>query len=230
MFRKERERLQKLVLVPYRPFRNLSLGIGGVILIIAAAVLSFYSGSYYSQSRFGIAPDEIIRLRERADTNAAELKTMREAAAIALHDRNMEQAVTEQLRQENKSLIENIANLQDQIVTYQKLLSPSSAAQSISANKLDLRAAADGHVNYRLLLIQMNAVGETTGEISVKLVGAGKSIPVSVGDNRYAFRHFQNLSGSWQLPEGFQPERVDVQLKPAKGAMVKKSFRWELAR
>lgn len=230
MFRKERERLQKLVLVPYRPFRNLSLGIGGVILIALAAVGGFYAGMYYSNSRFGVSPEEVISLRARADNTAKQLQNMREAAAIALHDRNMEQAVTEQLRQENKNMIENLASLQDQIATYQKLLSPKGVAQGLSANKLDLRLLPDGRVHYRLLLIQMNADNEVLGSLEVKLVGGGKSVPVSIGDNRYTVKHFQNLSGDWQLPADFKPERVDIQLKPTRGAAIKKSFRWELQR
>ena len=47
MFRRERETLQKLVLVPYRPFRNLSLGIGGFSLVIAVGFGGFYAGSRY---------------------------------------------------------------------------------------------------------------------------------------------------------------------------------------
>lgn len=230
MFRKEREKLQKLVLVPYRPFRNLSLGIGGIILIAVAAVAGFYAGIYYNTSRLGVSADDVVNLREQAANSALQLDQMREAAAVALHDRDMEQAVTGQLQQENKNLIENIANLQDQIATYQKLLSPRGVTQGISANKLDLRALSDGRIHYRLLLIQMNAINEVAGTIEIKLVGGGKNISMPVGDNHYNFRHFQSLSGEWQLPEGFQPERVDVQLKPAKGAAIKKSFRWELQR
>lgn len=232
MFRRERETLQKLVLVPYRPFRNLSLGIGGIILIIAAAVGGFYAGSRYSSNVVGASPEEVMRLRQTVRMYAEQFQSMREAAAVANHDREIVLEATEQLRQENKNLLENIASLQDQVATYKKLLSPrGTVAQGLNADKLDLRAAANGRVNYRLLLTQVSSsAAETTGSIEVKLVGGGRSIDMPVGDNRFAFQYFQSLSGEWVLPEGFRPERVDVMLRPGKGAPVKKSFRWEVQR
>jgi len=128
VFRRERETLQKLVLVPYRPFRNLSLGIGGVILIIAAALGGLYAGSRYSSSVVGATPDEVQRLRQTVRMYAEQSQAMRDEAAVAHHDREIVLAATEQLRQENKNLLEQIASLEDQVTTYKKLLSPRGAA------------------------------------------------------------------------------------------------------
>jgi hypothetical protein len=233
VFRRERERLQKLVLVPYRPFRNLSLGIGGVILIIAAAFGGFYAGSRYSSSVVGASPEEVARLRQTVRMYAEQFQAMRETTEVANHDRNIVLEATEQLRLENKSQLESISALQDQVATYKKLLSPSGmSVQGLAADRLDLRAAANGKINYRLLLVQTgNRTGsEITGALDVKVIGGGRSVDMPVGDNRFALIYFQSLSGEWQLPAGFQPERVDVLLKQnGKATPVKRSFRWEVA-
>lgn len=230
MFRREREQLQKLVLVPYRPFRNLSLGIGGVILIIAAAVGGFYAGSRYSSSMVGATPDEVQRLRQTVRMYADQSQAIRDEAAVAYHDREIVLGATEQLRQENKNLLESIAALDDQVAMYKKLLSPrAAAAAGLSVDRLDLRRSASGRITYRLLLLQSNkSVAQTTGTLEAHFVGGGRSIVLPVGDNRFDFQYFQSLTGEWQLPEGFHPERVDIVLKPGKGAPVKKSFRWEV--
>lgn len=232
MFRRERETLQKLVLVPYRPFRNLSLGIGGVILIIAAAIGGFYAGSRYSSSVVGATPDEVMRLRQTVRMYAEQFQSVRDAAAVAHHDREIVLAATEQLRQENKNLLENISSLQDQVATYKKLLSPrGTVAQGLNVDKLDLRSPAPGRVSYRLLLTQVStSAAEVAGSMEVRLVGGGRTIEMPVGDNRFSFQYFQSLSGEWSLPEDFRPERVDIVLKPGKGSPVKKSFRWEVQR
>lgn len=230
MFRRERERLQKLVLVPYRPFRNLSLGIGGVILIIAAALGGLYAGSRYNSSVVGATPDEVQRLRQTVRMYAEQSQSIRDEAAVAHHDREMVLAATEKLRQENMSLLENIATLEDQVALYKKLLSPRTAAAGLSVDRLDLRLANNaGRVTYRLLLTQAssNAV-EITGAVEARIVGGGQSVVLPVGDNRFGFQYFQSLTGEWQLPAGFRPERVDIVLKPGKGASVQKSFRWEV--
>lgn len=230
MFRRERERLQKLVLVPYRPFRNLSLGIGGVILIIAAALGGLYAGSRYGSSVVGATPDEVRRLRQTVRMYAEQSQSIRDEAAVAHHDREIVLAATEKLRQENMNLLENIATLEDQVALYKKLLSPRAASVGLSVDRLDLRMAKSaGRVTYRLLLTQAssNAV-ETAGLVEARIIGGGKSIVLPVGDNRFGFQYFQSLTGEWQLPADFRPERVDVVLKPGKGTPVQKSFRWEV--
>ncbi len=230
MFRREREQLQKLVLVPYRPFRNLSLGIGGVILIVAAGVGGFYAGSRYSSNMVGATPDEVQRLRQTVRMYADQSQAMRDEAAVAHHDREIVLGATEQLRQENKNLLETIAGLEDQAAMYKKLLSPrTSATAGLSIDRLDLRRSASGQVAYRLLLLQPNAAAaQVTGTLEAHFVGSGRNIVLPVGDNRFDFQYFQSLSGEWSLPEGFHPERVDIVLKPGKGAPVQKSFRWEV--
>lgn len=232
MFRRERETLQRLVLVPYRPFRNLSLGIGGVILIIAAGLGGFYVGMRYSSSTVGATPEEVEQLRQAARMYAERSQAMRDEAAVAQHDREIVLAATEQLRRENKRLLDNITVLEDQVATYKKLLSPqgSAALAGLSADRLDLHATATpGKVNYRLLLTQIKRnAGSVSGTVQARLVGGGSSVVLPVGDNRFTFQYFQSLTGEWQLPEGFRPERVDIVLTPGQGAPVQKSFRWEV--
>lgn len=231
MFRRERETLQRLVLVPYRPFRNLSLGIGGVILIIAAGLGGFYAGSRYSSSVVGASPEEVERLRQTVRMYAEKSKAMRDQAAVVQHDRDIVLAATEQLRRENKKLLESLTDLEDQVGTYKKLLSPRAAASAgLNADRLDLRATpVAGAVSYRLVLTQASrTAGEVRGALEAHLVGGGRSVMLPVGDNRFAFQYFQSLTGQWQLPPGFRPERVDILLRPAQGAPVQKSFRWEV--
>ena len=141
MFRRERETLQRLVLVPYRPFRNLSLGIGGVILIIAAGIGGFYAGIRFSSSDAAATPEEVDRLRETVRMYAERSQTMRDQAAVAHHDREIVLGATEELRRENKKLLENITLLEDQVATYKKLLSPGAAASAgLSVDRLDIHA------------------------------------------------------------------------------------------
>lgn len=231
MFRRERETLQRLVLVPYRPFRNLSLGIGGVILIVAAGVGGFYAGLRFGSNAIGATPEEVERLRETARMYAERSQTMRDKAAVAHHDREIVLGAAEELRLENKKLLENITVLEDQVATYKKLLSPSAAASAgLNADRLDLHASATpGRVAYRLLLTQASRnASEIAGTLEARLVGGGQSVVLPVGDNRFSLQYFRSLSGEWQLPPGFRPERVDIVLRPGRGAPVQKSFRWEV--
>lgn len=233
MFRRERETLQKLVLVPYRPFRNLSLGVGGVVLIIAAGLLGFYLGKTYGIDVTGASPDEVQRLRQTVRMYADESQKMRDAASVAQHDREIVLAATEQLRQENKNLLASMASMEEQVALYKRLASPKGAAQALSIDKFEVNATSvRGKVGYRLMLTQAtNNATDTTVSVEVRLNGGGKSLKMPVQDGgSYKFQYFQNVSGEWQLPAGFNPDSVDIVVvaKGAKAARVEKRFKWEI--
>lgn len=230
MFRRERETLQKLVLVPYRPFRNLSLGIGGVILIIAAAVGGVYAGSRYGIKTTGATPEEVQRLRQTVRMYADRSQAMRDEAAVALHDREIVLDATEQLRQENKNLLATMAALEEQVVFYKRLLSPKGVSQGLNVERIDLQSTGKpGQVQYRLLLTQVsNKTAEVNGTIEARLVAGSRTVSMPVGDGKFAFQYFQSVSGEWQLPPGMKPERVDIVLTSSKGQRIQKSFKWEV--
>jgi hypothetical protein len=231
MFRREREQLRRLILVPYRPFRNLSLGIGGVILIIVAAVGGLYAGSRYQNGVVGVTPEQVQQLRDTVHKYEQQSQAVRDDVAVAQHDREIVRGAADQMRLENKDLLEKISSLQDQVALYKRLLSPRTAATAgLAADRLDLhRTATPGHVTYRLLLTQANSsAANMTGVLEVKMMGGGRSIILPVGDNRFSFQYFQSIKGEWQIPPDFHPDSVEVVLRPSKGATVQKSFRWDL--
>jgi len=230
--RRERETLQKLVLVPYRPFRNLSLGLGGFILIFATGLLGFYLGTNYGRDSTGASPEEVARLRETVRMYGDQSQRLRDQAAVASHDRDIVLAATEQLRDENKNLLANIASLEDQVALYKRLTSPREAAQSLSIDKFELSpGSARGHVQYRLMLTRAtNNSSSTTVTVDVRLSGAGHTVSMPLPAKSFTFQYFQNISGDWQLPAGMSPEQVDIIVTPAggKAARVEKRFRWEV--
>jgi hypothetical protein len=230
--RRERETLQKLVLVPYRPFRNLSLGLGGFILIIAAGLLGFYLGNNYGRDSTGASPEEVARLRETVRLYGDQAQRLRDQAAVATHDRDIVLAATEQLRQQNKDLLANISTLEDQVSLYKRLNSPRGASQSLSIDKFELsHSTVRGHVQYRLMLTKVvNNASDTTVSVDVRLSGGGHTVSMPLPASSYTFQYFQNISGDWQLPSGFDPEQVDIVVTPkgGKAARVEKRFKWEL--
>jgi hypothetical protein len=234
MFRRERETLQKLVLVPYRPFRNLSLGLGGFILIIAAGLLGFWFGRNYGISATGATPDEVQRLRETVTMYETDSRKMRDQAAIASHDREIVLAATEQLRQENKNLLATTAALEEQVALYKRLATPHAAVESLSIDKFEVSTTpVRGVLQYRLMLTRVsNNAANTTAGVEVKLIGGGRSITMPVGDGKpLSFQYFQNITGEWKMPAGFSPEQVDI-VVTGKGGKVplrsEKKFKWEV--
>lgn len=228
MLRRERETLQKLILVPYRPFRNLSLGIGGVILLVLSGFGGFWAGVHYTKST-GVSIEDARYLRSALVKNEKQESSLQEALNVAKHEREMILATTEQLRQDNKKMIETVADLEDQIAVYKRLLSPKvNAGIGIQIDSVQItKTDSATKFQYRLMLTNTNLkVNQVMGDLLVRVIGAGKSYVVPVGDNHFNFQYFQSLNGVWDLPAGFQPERVDILVKPQKLAPLQKSFPW----
>lgn len=229
---RETATLQKLVLVPYRPFRNLQLGLGGALLILLTAALSFYLGNHYGRSVAGASPQEVARLRETVRMYAEQSQKLRDQAAVAEHDRDIVQAATDQVRNENKNLLASIAALEDQVALYKRLTSPAAAAQPVSIDKFEVTPGLRrGTVDYRLMLTRTaNTQNTTTALVQVKVSGSGHSVSLPLPESSYSFQYFQNISGNWTPPAGFNPEQVDVVVvsRGLRNARVEKRFRWEL--
>lgn len=230
-----RDQLQKLVLVPYRPFRNVSLGIGGVMLLIAVGLGAFYFGQNYGMRLAGATPEEVGRLRETVRLYAVESQRARDAAAVVVHDRDIVVQATEQLRQENKNLLTNIATLEQQVALYKRLLSPQGGQLGLSIERLDIgRGNRPGEFQLKLLLTQVNAgASEISGSVQAKVVGlqAGRprTIDLALPGSPFRFQYFQDFRLTWQAPPGFVPERIDVIAQARGRPRVEKKFKWELS-
>lgn len=229
-----REKLQKLVLVPYRPFRNLSLGIGGVVLVLAAGFGGFYAGSNFGLNLAGATPDEVRRLRETVRMYASQSREMRDVAAIAEHDKAIVLAATEQLRQENKNLLASISTLEAQVALYKRLLNPGASQQGLTIERFELNATpTPGRFAYKLLLTQVqSSSADIEGSVQVSLQGTQggrpRTLPMPVGDNTFRLQYFQELAGDWTLPPGFAPASVNivVQSRGKKAMRAEKKFKW----
>lgn len=229
-------RLERLVLVPYRPFRNLSLGLGGVILLVVVACSTFYLGYRYGVRLSGATPDEVARLRQTVSMYAAQSLAMRDQASIARHDQEIVLAATEQLRQQNKNLLSSISGLEEQVSLYKRILNPRQSSQGISIEQFELHTTQrPGRFAYKLMLTQGHSTGSRLdGKVEAVVEGSmgGKPsrLKMPVGENTFSMEYFANLVGEWQLPAGFVPERINitVSLNGRHGEHVERKFKWEV--
>ena len=83
-------------------------------------------------------------------------------------------------------------------------------------------------VRYRLLIVRSNTSGNAAeGRVKVKVSGGGRQIELPVDQPRFTLRYYQQFSGEWQLPSGFNPERVDVQVRSGANSLDRR-YKWEI--
>lgn len=137
-----------------------------------------------------------------------------------------------------------LVKLRQQLAFYRGLVvAPASGDASVRIAGLQLLpTGAAGQYRYQIVLVR--ADGKTSPELkgtcrlTVKGTRAGKEASLSLaslsasGDDPIDFtlRYFANLAGTLQIPGGFEPTEVDVEVKMHGDGSVSGSYSWPVFR
>jgi hypothetical protein len=138
-------------------------------------------------------------------------------------------------------LREQISQLEEDVLFYKQIVSPGNEETGLVIGQLDLLLGATGtEIRYKLELKQQGSNdGVVNGHVNVNVLGLQNGQEVSIPlrslsdsisdlDIKLQFRYFQNIEGELSLPDGFEPQKVQI-LAVADGAnakTVQKSFGW----
>lgn len=185
--------------------------------------------------------DEIVRLETR-------VAGARRAEAI--------QVTSNEALQDKLVLAETeLAESRERLLLYEEVLSPAEAGRGLNIQYLDIKRllidaegkklAHDRHYQYHLILT--NVRGDAVlvdGKFNLTLRGEQQDKPLSLqlkdlmiadrkgkqtvpADNAFSFKHYQGLEGDIELPEGFTPQQVIIELMPVAGKKVRRQYAWD---
>ena len=210
---------------PYQmQIRLLTLSLIGVML----AGLGFWYGLKQGQYQPVPLVDEVDDLR--AAMTALETQTV------------IEQQVIDALRGDLADSRASIDELERELAFYREVMAPEEVTQGMVLRTPVFRAGAEvGEWRYQLVVQQGGARNKPVhkGDVFVTLWGYAGGQPGSFTLNELdetltaeglslSFRYFQRFEGTLQLPPGFEPDRIEVQLdvvKPNKD-VIEYSFDW----
>ncbi len=142
-----------------------------------------------------------------------------------------------------KSLAELQAQLQkngEELTFYRGILSPQDGAEGLRVQRFQvLPAGADNHYRLRLVLVQSMRQDMVSGSIGMEIEGVRDNKPARVivadasagrADEHlpFQFRYFQNLEHDVELPKGFEPHAVNVEIRSAKLDPLRQSYPWQV--
>lgn len=231
----------RMVVVPYRPgfVWGLRLGLLGLALIGIAA--AYFGGRYFAFKDSGDARAE----RDVLQQQVAVLQN--DNAALQQQILNLEQTASvdkEALNSVQRTILnlrEQISQLQEDVLFYKQIMSPENEETGLVIGQLDLvKADGSAAIMYKLELKQQgNNENVISGHVNVNVLGQQDGQEVSIPlrslspqiadlDIRLQFRYFQNIEGEMNLPDDFEPQKIQI-LAVAEGAnakTVQKSFGW----
>lgn len=223
----------------YQPLQLWLLAGSLLVLVLLSGYLLFDRGKQF-------AGTELQRLNARGEQDTQQI------AALQIENRSLQQQIatlqrSSQIdRQASIDVRNGMAQLQGELLGvreelefYRGIVSPGDAKAGLRIQLFDLEPGEpEGRYSYALTVAQVqNNQGYVRGSIELEINGSenGKAKTLSLnklseqGELKFKFRYFQKFEGQLELPAGFTPENVRINIKPSGRSKVKaleQTFDW----
>ena len=215
------------------------------LLIAALLVAAVYLVFEFGRIRAGY---DVVKAAEMRGELKAEIDTLEER----IGDLNEQIAVLETHREIDReayadveaSLAELQAKIQgqtDEIAFYRGIISPKDGAAGLRVQDLKLsRGREERMYNVRLVLVQsLKHDRKVSGDVNLTVEGTeggaetsyayAQLLPESGNESwAFSFRYFQDFDREIVLPDGFTPERINIEVRSRTRsiASIEESFAW----
>ena len=231
----------RLEVKPYRPaFRFL---VRTLMLVLVAGLV--YASHWYGKTQALSYQAQALEERDQFEAALQELQlegeTLRQEVANLRLGSQVDQAASEEVRNEVITLKATIAELEEDISFYRGLMSPSAESKGLTIGSLNvISTGVARHFNYKLVLQQLTSNHQLlTGTVTFTIVGRQGDLPMRLSlkdvsasindvDIRLGFKYFQNVEGELVLPEGFEPNSIEIvaKVRGSSSAAIEKKFGW----
>lgn len=235
----------KLVVRSHQPRRTGAiLGVSAVSLLIAAFVL--YEWGRYRGGYDGLRADRERRaLLDESEELKASNNALREEIAMLTMSRDVDREAYARVEGSLGELQAEIQAQREQLAFYRGIVSPADGARGLHIQNLTVSPGAAAS-EYRLKLTLVMAAARhdrsVSGNVDLALEGArdGKQVSYALSDLMigdvagpkmgFSFRYFQNFERELQLPDGFVPDRVMVEVSPKgrSAKAIRQAFEWSV--
>ncbi len=230
-----------MVVVPHRPFHK-AMVLMAFLLALGALILFIYQ---HGKNRGLALRVEVVLehekgIRELAVSQKLIRELHQELANIEVGG-EIDDKANQEIRRTIASLQDRVAQQNEEIGFYKGVMLPNVAGEGLRIERLNMTMKGQGRVEYSLLLTQVvDKHDYVRGDLAISLLGrtAGreKTFPLSElkggqsDDLGFRFKYFQDMSGEFELPDGFEPLEVRVIARSfGSGApRLEKSFPWLL--
>jgi len=233
----------RMVVVPYRPWLPLVLGVSFASTVLIAAVAGLYWGYYGASREHVIVGEENVLLSEALIQAQEQIASLRSDMAMTGRDNLVDQRAAEEVQSTINGLRARIMQLEQDVSFYRQVMTPDAAELGlIIAEVLVMPANAPRSYRYRAVF-RLAGAGDRNveGSVAISVVGqqGSESKVYAMAELMRApsefvetleFRYFQTLEGEFELPLGFSPEQIAVRAESTRPLeyIVEKTFSWSV--
>jgi len=203
-------------------------------VFIGSLLIGYFGGGFYlkqSNESLSVRNDVLENVNNDNQDLIAQLTS---EVSILKTEQKVKQQAMLLIQKDYKDSIEKQTELKSEISFYEKLLSPNAQNKGLRVFNAVIHKRDDNYFDLKVILVQkLERANEIAGTVKISLVGREKNLPKTLDlsakmDTKYKFRYFHNISLSFSVPEGFQPEQLVVNLFPQnkKAKMVEYTVEW----
>lgn len=233
----------KLVVRPHHPRRTVIRIVVGVVLAVLVAWALFEAGRIRAGFDQAEARADRAELTEALQAAQAANRRLRERIAGLERSGQVDGRAYAELRGTLAGLNDEILRLREELAFYRGIVSPADAQRGLRIHGLELQPTdGNGAWRFRLVLIQaMQHDRQAQGAARLTIIGTQNGEPATLAladvsehpetGIAYDFRYFQEFGGDILLPQGFTPNRVEVELVPrrSRDGGIEQVFDWPAA-
>lgn len=225
------------------PGTGLSFGIRAAIAValVIGGYLLFEFGRLQADYNIVDAISEKQDLKKEIAGLEEQIAGLKQEIALLETHRGIDRKAYEVVETNLADLERKIQEQSDAIAFYRGIVSPQDGGRGLRVQDLKLtRGKDDRHYNVRLVLVQvMQHDRSVKGQVDFTLEGALNGVATTfdlsqlLPENEsagwpFAFRYFQDFDRELVLPEGFTPQKINIEVisNTKSVANVKQSFDW----
>lgn len=217
-----------MVVRPHAPWR---LPVWAILLVLVA-VTSGWLLFEYGRASAGYDQKAVAAEQQKARAALDELHqqsiVLRERIAVLERSGQVDQQAYTTVKDELKQLQDEIGELKAELEFYRGIVTPADGVSGLRIQAVKLTGKGRRQWRYSLVLTQvLQNAAIVQGQVSLALEGLQSGAPRKLalsdlsrdsgGSLRFRFKYYQNLEGELQLPEGFEPRTVLIDVTPSTG-------------
>lgn len=211
------------------------------VVIGVCGYLIFEFGRIQANYNIVDAATERQAYEDQIELLQEEINSLKEEVVLLETHRDIDREAYNDVEKSLTALQAKIQEQTDAIAFYRGIVSPADGAAGLRVQDLKLsRGAAERAYNIRLVLVQsLKHDRKVSGDVNLVVEGtldgaaatyayAQLSPDAERSDWVFSFRYFQDFEREIILPDGFTPERVNIEVRSRTRsiASIEESFSW----
>ncbi len=212
-----------------------------VILVITGGYLVYEFGRIQAGYDLVDAASERRAYEDRIDGLEDEIKTLKEQVALLETHRDIDREAYKEVEASLTELQAKIQEQRDAIAFYRGIVSPADGNKGLRVQDLKLtRGKKEREYNIRLVLVQaLKHDRKVSGNVNLTIEGDLDGVEKTYSFAEllpdetdaawaFSFRYFQDFNRQVVLPDGFTPQRVNVEVQSRTRSIssIEESFAW----